>query len=181
MVDKYTTSKDGKLWTFTLRPSLKFSDGTAVTAADVVASMQRWTSQGQHRPRHDRDLAGRSGRRSTTSTFTLTLKEPFGMVLDGMAKPSGFPPVVMPERMAKMPTTAPLTEVMGSGPFMFKRDEWVPGNKAVFVRNPHYVGAQRRRRTAPPAARSRTSTGSSGSTSPMPTAPSRRSRRARST
>ncbi|HEY5323904.1 MAG TPA: ABC transporter substrate-binding protein, partial [Caldimonas sp.] len=35
--------------------------------------------------------------------------------------------------------TAPLTEVMGSGPFMFKRDEWVPGNKAVFVRNPHYV------------------------------------------
>ena len=29
MVDKYTTSKDGKLWTFTLRPSLKFSDGSA--------------------------------------------------------------------------------------------------------------------------------------------------------
>ena len=29
---------------------------------------------------------------------------------------------------------------MGSGPFMFKRDEWVPGNKVVFVRNPHYVG-----------------------------------------
>src|SRR5215213_1884631 len=45
MVDKYTTSKDGKLWTFTLRPNLKFSDGTAVTAADVVASMQRWTSK----------------------------------------------------------------------------------------------------------------------------------------
>ena len=35
MVDKYTTSKDGKLWTFTLRPGLKFSDGSAVTAADV--------------------------------------------------------------------------------------------------------------------------------------------------
>ena len=29
MVDKYTTSKDGKLWTFTLRPDLKFSDGSA--------------------------------------------------------------------------------------------------------------------------------------------------------
>jgi peptide/nickel transport system substrate-binding protein len=46
----------------------------------------------------------------------------------------------MPERLAKMPATAPLTEVMGSGPFLFKRDEWVPGNKAVFVRNPNYVG-----------------------------------------
>ena len=27
MVDKYTTSKDGKQWSFTLRPGLKFSDG----------------------------------------------------------------------------------------------------------------------------------------------------------
>jgi peptide/nickel transport system substrate-binding protein len=61
-------------------------------------------------------------------------------VLDALAKPSGFPPVMMPERLAKLPATAPLTEVIGSGPFMFKRDEWVPGNKAVFVRNPNYVG-----------------------------------------
>jgi peptide/nickel transport system substrate-binding protein len=139
MVDKWTTSKDGKLWTFTLRPGLKFSDGTAVTATDVVASMQRWTSK---------DSIGRAmtaiskpeWKAVDEKTFTLALQEPFGMVLEGMAKPSGFPPVVMPERIAKLPTTQPLTEVMGSGPFMFKRDEWVPGNKVVFVRNPHYVG-----------------------------------------
>src|SRR5271169_239771 len=37
MVEKYTTSKDGKQWTFTLRPGLKFSDGSPVTAADAVA------------------------------------------------------------------------------------------------------------------------------------------------
>ncbi len=42
MVDKYTTSKDGKQWSFTLRPGLKFHDGSAVTAADCVASLQRW-------------------------------------------------------------------------------------------------------------------------------------------
>ncbi len=45
MVDKYTTSKDGLLWTFTLRPGLKFSDGKAVTSADAVASIQRWASR----------------------------------------------------------------------------------------------------------------------------------------
>jgi peptide/nickel transport system substrate-binding protein len=67
-------------------------------------------------------------------------------VLDALAKPSGFPPVVLPERLAKMPATSPLPEVLGSGPFMFKRDEWVPGNKAVFVRNPYYVA-----RTEPPS------------------------------
>jgi peptide/nickel transport system substrate-binding protein len=138
MVDKYSTSKDGRLWTFTLRPGLKFSDGSPVTAADAVASLQRWTA---------RDSIGRAmtaisspeWKAVDTSTFTLTLKEPFGLVLEGLSKPSGFPPVIMPERLAKQPTTAPISEVLGSGPFIFKRDEWVPGNKVVFVRNPQYV------------------------------------------
>src|SRR4030095_15113579 len=102
MVDKYTTSKDGKLWTFTLRPNLKFSDGTAVTATDVVASMQRWTSK---------DSIGRAmtaiskpeWKAVDANTFTLKLEEPFGLVLEGMAKPSGFPPVVTPERVAQRP------------------------------------------------------------------------------
>jgi peptide/nickel transport system substrate-binding protein len=138
MVNKYTTSKDGKLWTFTLRPDLKFSDGSPVTAADAVASMQRWTSKDSI-GRAMTAISAAEWKAVDAKTFTLTLKEPFGMVLEGMAKPSGFPPVVMPERLARMPTTQPLTEVMGSGPYMFKRDEWVPGNKAVFVKNPHYV------------------------------------------
>lgn len=138
MVDKYTTSKDGRLWTFTLRPDLKFSDGTPVRSADAVASMQRWTSKDSI-GRAMTALSAAEWKAVDDRTFTLTLKEPFGMVLEGMSKPSGFPPVVMPERLAKLPTTQPITEVLGSGPYVFKRDEWVPGNKVVFVKNPHYV------------------------------------------
>ncbi|MCW5321145.1 ABC transporter substrate-binding protein [Verminephrobacter aporrectodeae] len=137
MVEKYAASEDGKLWRFTLRPGLKFSDGSAVTSADAIASLQRWAA---------RDSMGRamlaSGaawKASDARSFTLTLDEPFGLVLDALAKPSGFPPLILPERLAKMPASAPLTEVLGSGPYVFKRDEWVPGNKVVFVRNPHYV------------------------------------------
>ena len=144
MVDKYTTSKDGKQWSFTLRPGLKFHDGNAVTAADCVASLQRWGARDSIG--RAMGAAGAEWKAVDASNFTLTLKEPFGLVLDALAKPSGFPPVIMPERLAKMPATAPLTEVMGSGPFLFKRDEWVPGNKAVFVRNPNYIG-----RTEPPS------------------------------
>ncbi|NML46140.1 ABC transporter substrate-binding protein [Ramlibacter sp. G-1-2-2] len=137
MVEKYTASKDGLNWTFTLRPGLKFSDGSAVTAADAVASMQRWGA----RDSIGRAMgnAGAQWKAVDARNFTLTLKEPFGLVLEGMAKPSGFPAFVLPERLARMPATSPLTEVLGSGPFVFKRDEWVPGNKAVFVRNPNYV------------------------------------------
>ena len=138
MVDKYTASKDGKQWSFTLRPGLKFHDGSAVTAADCVASLQRWGARDSIG--RAMGAAGAEWKAVEANNFTLTLKEPFGLVLDALAKPSGFPPVIMPERLAKMPATAPLTEVMGSGPFLFKRDEWVPGNKAVFVRNPNYVG-----------------------------------------
>jgi len=137
MVDKYTTSKDGKQWSFTLRPGLKFSDGNAVTSADVVASLQRWGA----RDSLGRAMgnAGAAWKAVDERNFTLTLTEPFGMVLDALAKPSGFPPLILPERLAKLPATSPMTEVMGSGPFIFKRDEWVPGNKVVFTRNPNYV------------------------------------------
>lgn len=144
MVDSYLRSDDGKTWTFKLRERLAFSDGSPVTASDAVASLQRWSA---------RDSLGRAMGTSgaqwkavDTRTFELTLNEPFGLVLEALAKPSGFPPMVLPERLARMPTTSPLTEVLGSGPYMFKRDEWVPGSKMVFVRNPHYAA-----RSEPPS------------------------------
>lgn len=144
MVDKYTSSKDGKQWSFTLRPGLKFSDGSAVTSADVVASLQRWGARDSLG--RAMGAAGAQWKAVDAQSFSLSLNEPFGMVLDALAKPSGFPPVILPERLARMPATSPLPEVLGSGPFIFKRDEWVPGNKAVFVRNPNYVA-----RSEPPS------------------------------
>lgn len=137
MVDTYQQSKDGKAWAFRLRDSLAFSDGNPVTASDAVASLQRWAARDSMG--RAMGLAGAQWKAIDARTFELTLTEPFGFVLEALAKPSGFPPMVLPERLAKMPTTSPLTEVLGSGPYMFKRDEWVPGSKMVFVRNPHYV------------------------------------------
>ncbi len=138
MVSRYTTSADGKLWTFTLRDGLKFSDGAPVKAADCVASLQRWA-------RHDnigRAMTAAGGQWAAVDdkTFTLTLAQPFGLVLDGLAKLASYPAFILPERLAKAPENAPIAEVVGSGPYLFKRDEWVPGNKVVFVRNPDYVG-----------------------------------------
>jgi len=137
MVGKYEKSPDGLKWSFTLRPGLKFSDGTPVTTADVLASIHRWES-------HDTTArlmteAGAQWAAKDPQTFTLTLKQPFGMVLDALAKPSSFPLMIMPARVANEPTTAPLKDVIGSGPFMFKRDERVPDSKVVFVKNPYYV------------------------------------------
>lgn len=138
MVENYIRSADSKQWTFTLRQGLKFHDGSPVTSADCIASLQRWSV----RDNTGRAMvaAGAEWRAIDARTFTLTLKEPFGLVLDGLAKVSSFQPVILPERLAKLPTNAPITEVVGSGPFVFKRDEWVPGNKVVFLKNTQYVG-----------------------------------------
>src|SRR5579862_2663856 len=42
MVEGAVTEDDGKRWRLTLRPGLKFHDGTKVLARDCVASIVRW-------------------------------------------------------------------------------------------------------------------------------------------
>ncbi|MEM3229212.1 MAG: ABC transporter substrate-binding protein [Fervidicoccaceae archaeon] len=41
LAENWTVSSDGTIWTFKLRPNLKFSDGTPLTANDVVRSIKR--------------------------------------------------------------------------------------------------------------------------------------------
>ena len=41
LAERWEVSSDNKTYTFYLRPNLKFSDGSPLTAADVVYSYQR--------------------------------------------------------------------------------------------------------------------------------------------
>lgn len=137
MVDTWESSDDGMEWSFTLREGLRFNDGTPVTSADVIASIGRWAQK---------DTLGRLmfqyGAEFTEAddkTFKLTLQRPFGLVLAALSKPSGLPPFIMPKRLAETDPNVPITEMVGSGPFLFKKEEWVPGNKVVYEKNPDYV------------------------------------------
>src|SRR5690606_23841074 len=86
MVDTWTTSEDKKTWTFKLRPDLKFSDGTLVKAADAVASLKRW--QARDNIGHAMTRAGGQWSVVSDDTFKLSLEQPFGLVLEGLAKVS---------------------------------------------------------------------------------------------
>jgi hypothetical protein len=44
LAQSWTSGDDGRRWTFTLRPSARFSDGTPLTAADVFAALARDSS-----------------------------------------------------------------------------------------------------------------------------------------
>src|SRR5450631_1362423 len=137
MVDKYELSKDQLTYTFTLRDGLKFHDGQPVRSADCIASIERWAK---------RDALGQTMAEVTESwkavndkTFTLKLKRPFPLALEALAKPSSNVPFIMPERIAKTDASTNITEPIGSGPFKFVKEEWVPGSKVVYVKNTDYV------------------------------------------
>jgi peptide/nickel transport system substrate-binding protein len=137
MLASYNVSSDQLTYTFVLRDGLKFHDGANVTSADVVASLQRWSQ----RDGLGQQLASRMAELVAVDpkTVRLKMKEPWGLVLDALGKPSSNVPFIMPERIAKTPATTSITDPTGSGPFMMKRDEWLPGAKVVYVKNPAYV------------------------------------------
>jgi len=144
MVQSYTTSKDGKQWTFKLRPGLAFHDGKPVTSEDVVASLKRWSS----RDAMGSVLFGFIERLETpdANTFRFVLKEPCAIVIEALGKASSNVPFIMPARIAATPGTEQIKEHIGSGPFIFKADEFKPGSMAVYERNTKYVS-----RSEPPS------------------------------
>jgi len=133
----WQVSDDGKTYTFTLRDGLRWHDGSAVTAADCVASIQRW---GQV------DLTGKLlmpklARIQTLDPqrFEIHLTEPTPLLLEGLSQLAARPLFIMPKRVAETPVTTQITETVGSGPFRFVASEFQPGLKVVYEKNPDYV------------------------------------------
>src|SRR5882762_1970120 len=133
----WKVSDDKLTYTFTLRDGLKWHDGAPVTAEDCVASLQRWGK---------RDGMGQKLMTFTASieatdakTITLKLKEPYGLVLESIGKPSSVVPFMMPKRVAETPADKAISEQIGSGPFKFVQAEFQPGVKAVYEKNKDYV------------------------------------------
>jgi len=134
---EYKVSDDKMVYTFTLRDGLKWHDGKPVTAEDCVASLQRWgRSDGMGQKLMD---FTKSIEAPDAKTIVLTLKEPYGLVLDSIAKPSSLVPFMMPKRLAETPAGKAISEQIGSGPFKFVQAEFQPGVKAVYEKNKDYV------------------------------------------
>jgi len=136
MVDKYTVSADKLTWTFTLRDGLLFHDDKPVTSEDVIASLKRWgakDSLGQKLMSFVKEWKAVDAK-----TFTATLNAPTGLMLLALGKPSSNVPFIMPKRVAETSPNEQIKEYIGSGPFMFKADEWKPGDKTVYLKFKKY-------------------------------------------
>lgn len=122
LVEKYTSSPDGKLYEFTLRKGIKFHNGKEMTATDVVASLKRWgtlTGRGKL-------IIGRLEENGLQAkdplTVTMTFKLPTGVLLDFLALIEAF---IMPVEIAEAAGKEKLKadQFIGTGPFMFKEHQ----------------------------------------------------------
>jgi peptide/nickel transport system substrate-binding protein len=146
-----TVSKDGKTYTWHIRPGLKFSDGSPVTAASYQRAWERNLSPKMGSPvgvndqfqnvvvGADKFLAGTADKISGITakglklTFHLTQPNPtftayFGMQWFGAVKPD----------MAY--TTSGLSTYPSAGPYYIQARD--VGRSLVEVRNPNYKGSR---------------------------------------
>ena len=137
MVESWTESGDHRLWTFKLRKGLEFHDGKPVTGDDVIASLARWGK---------RDAMGSAlfqfvSRMDSPApdTFRIFLGEACGFVLEALGKPSSNVPFIMPKRVADTDAFKQIDDYTGSGPYVFKKDEFKPGDKAVYTKFAKYL------------------------------------------
>ena len=134
MVEGHAIENDGLQWDLQLRDGLTFHDGSPVRAPDCVATITRWAKRypmGQALMDRTDELAAISDK-----TIRFRLKKPFPLLPEALAEPYCS---VMPERLAKTDPFEQIKEAVGSGPFKFVASERIPGQRAVFERNPDYV------------------------------------------
>ncbi len=137
LATSWTPSKAGAVWTFTLRSGVKFSDGTPMTADDVVYTFQQ--------------LADPKNASNALSTFTGVLdpagvvKVDSGTVAFHLSAPNGnFPYLVSSDNYNAIivPTGTNFADwqktFIGTGPF--KLSTYTQNVGANFVANPDYWG-----------------------------------------
>ena len=138
MVDRETVSPDGLLYTFTLRPGLKFHDGRPVTTRDVVASLDRW--DGRHLDRRAAQVPrggdGGGGRPHLHARAEAALRA--GRVHAGRPRRPDRRHHAGSRRQAGRQRAAHPNRSAPARSATWPRER-VSGHRAVFVRNPDYA------------------------------------------
>ena len=137
MAEGHSVSDDERTWLIRLRDGLKFHDGEPVRANDCAASIRRWGA---------RDSFGQvllaacdAIEAANDRTIRFRLKRPFPHLLDALAHPIASVCPIMPERLAKTDPNTQVTEMVGSGPFRFLKDEFVTGSRVAYAKFEDYV------------------------------------------
>ncbi|WP_342364351.1 ABC transporter substrate-binding protein [Terrarubrum flagellatum] len=126
---------DDTHWEFTMRPNVKFSDGSPLTIEDIKVSIDRAATI----------PSAASFRTYTRSIKSITEPSPGKMIIETKS-----PDPLLPNSLGRIRIIAakfkdaPSPEFnagrasIGTGPYIYK--EYVPGSRIVLALNPHYWG-----------------------------------------
>lgn len=131
LASDWTISDDGTVYTFTLRDGVTFHDGAAMTAEDVVFSLDRARAEGSVNAQGALFANIVSAEAVDDTTVTVTLDGPDGAFLFDMAWGDA---VIVDPASAETNTTNPI----GTGAFTFS--EWRQGDSITLARNDAYWG-----------------------------------------
>ena len=140
MAEGHVAEDEWRTWRIRLRDDLWFHDGTPVLARDCAASIKRWAK---------RDSFGASMAAALETidapddrTIRFRFKHRFPRLLEALARTSGLPCMMMPERLAGADAFTALKEMVGSGPYRFVANEFNPGGFVAYAKFDRYVPRQ---------------------------------------
>jgi peptide/nickel transport system substrate-binding protein len=129
LADSWTTSADGKSWTFKLHSGVKFHNGEPFTSESVKVTLERFLTEKLAQGFLWDALDGVDT--PDPQTAVIRLKRPFGPLISNLVTTSMIPPKAFKEQGAKL-----WEKPIGTGPFKFV--EWVKGDRVVMEANKEY-------------------------------------------
>jgi peptide/nickel transport system substrate-binding protein len=133
---------EGTTWTFKLRPNVKFSDGSPLTAEDVLFTYDR-AGKVPNSPSSFKIYLQQVTKVEAVDPLTvrITTAQPYPLVATNL---TGLPIMSAKAASGSAPEGKTTTELnsgdglVGAGPYKFV--SWKRGSEIVFERNPHYWG-----------------------------------------
>ncbi|HKZ12500.1 MAG TPA: ABC transporter substrate-binding protein [Solirubrobacterales bacterium] len=133
LAESWDISKDGLTYTFHLRPGLKYSDGSPLSAEDIAWNLEQFAD-----PEVNISLAGvaagmESVKATNAKTVVVKLEHPVAAFLYNLAI---FPAFIVDKAKLEAEGAAYWKHPVGTGPFMVK--EFANGSHITFEKNPYY-------------------------------------------
>jgi len=124
----WSTPDEGKTWKLTLRDGVKFGNGQPFTSADVLYSFDRLRNEELGSPMAKIYANIKSVVGDDATHLTFNLKAPDSEFMASLTN--------VHAKMLCRSVADPMTELVGTGPFMLK--SYAAGDRAVLVKNPLY-------------------------------------------
>jgi peptide/nickel transport system substrate-binding protein len=133
LAEKWDVSKDGLTYTFTLKPGIKYSDGSPITAADIAWNLEQFANPETNVSLPSLGEGIKKISAPDKSTVVIELEYPVAAFLYNIAV---FPAFVVPKAKVESEGAAFWKHPVSSGPFVMK--EFAGGSHITFEKNPYY-------------------------------------------